>query len=108
MVARRGQNRSDLTPQQFATLIGKSRLYVIEQIRIGTIKARDERSRRSTLPRFRIDPAEVEAWKMRTEFVPSGDGELDRKVRSLPRLAVNRDRRIAAIREKWQREGVLD
>jgi hypothetical protein len=77
--------QKDLTPSEAAKKLGKSYRFVIAIIKAGELEARDEKSPKSKLPRYRIPPHALTQWQLGRTVRPLSERE--RRVRSLPRMA---------------------
>jgi excisionase family DNA binding protein len=94
---------SYLTPKQVAKELRHSRNFVMDLIESGELAARDERRPGATLPRYRIEPAALDAWKqLRAVVRPS---EAAQRLTSMPRLEGVLRKRIAARRARYKQQG---
>lgn len=91
----------DLTVAEVAKLTGHGRNFVMDLIKTGRLRARDERGPRSSLPRYRVSPEAIEAWKLSCEVVQPS--EVEKQVRRHGRLAGLTRKRIAARHARSQR-----
>lgn len=87
--------KKDLTPEQAAKLLGKSRRFVIALIKTGELEARNEKAPGSKQNRFRIPPHAPDAWRETRRVAQLSERE--QKLRRLPRMVGILDQRIAAI-----------
>jgi excisionase family DNA binding protein len=90
-----------VTPATAAKSLGHSRDFVMALIRKGELPATDERSVGSSLPRYRINPADLDHWRESRRYVPAG--EPTRAAR--PRVVVTG--LLAYRREKRRRREAL-
>lgn len=61
-------NNMRLTPAQVAQVYGHSREFWVKLIASGELVAYDERRPGALVPRWMIDPVDVEAWRERRRY----------------------------------------
>lgn len=73
-----------ISPAQAAKMLGKNRDSIMALIRAGELSATDERRPGSSIPRYRIDPDDLERWRRSRIVFPQL--RTSEPARSAPRL----------------------